>query len=372
IETPMYVHAICRYAQWSNKKTWLRAHWPVVQKGIQWLRTMREQSPVGTSYAGLMPPGFIDGGISTKHSDYGATLWAMVAIEKGIAAARWLGESKDEKDWKVLFDQFMGSFKTAARRDLRRDESGNPYLPVIVGDTALEVPQRGQFAILLPLCFSSIFQSHDSLLDSIIHFNLAMLDATTKEGLISNSGWMKDGLWPWLGGIHGMAHHLAGNNQKAIDLLYAVANHAAPTGVWVEEQQQKKDGNNTSGDASNAEASAIFIHFVRNLLVREKPDTLEFLSGVPDEWIHRGAVIEVNNGLTEFGPVTMKLQISGDGKRGDLRISGIDGHGKKGYPVVVLSALKRAGFTAANGTPLPDRLVGSWKKAMSLSVISTK
>jgi hypothetical protein len=292
---------------------------------------MRNQSPRGTSYAGLMPPGFIDGGISTEHADYGATFWAMVAIEKAIAAARWLNEPNDARDWQILFDQFMHSFRKAGRRDLLRQK----YLPVIMNS------------------------------------NLAMLDGVTKEGLIANSGWMKDGIWPWLGGVHGMVHHLVGNSQKAIDMLYAVANHASPTGVWVEEQQQKKDGTNTSGDASNAEASAIFIHFVRNLLVREKPDLLELLSGIPDEWIHPGALFEVNHDLTEFGPVTLSARISQDRKSGEIRVSAIDGRGKKGRPVVVLTAFKRAGFVSANGTTLPDRLEGVWEKEIRLLLKSS-
>lgn len=366
-ETPAYLHALCRYAQWTGNKAWLRKHWFVVQKGIQWLRAMRDQTPPGTPYAGLMPPGFIDGGISTEHADYGATLWAMVALEKGIAAARWLGEPDDAREWQILFEQFMHSLKNAARRDLRN----NNYLPIIVGDTSHEAPQRGQYAFLLPLCFSSLFQSHDGLMDSIIHSNLAMLDTRVKEGLIANSGWMKDGVWPWLGGVHGMVHHLVGNNQKAVDILYAVANHASPTGVWVEEQQQQKDGTNTSGDASNAEASAIFIHFVRNLLVREKLDTLEFLSGVPDEWIHPGALLEVNNGLTGFGPVNFSARISDDGKSGEIHVSAINGRGTAGRPVVVLAALKRAGFVAADGTPLPERLLGTWRQPIRLSIRSS-
>jgi len=368
IETPMYLHAICRYALWSNSKPWLRQHWSVVQKGIAWLRAMRDKSPTGLSYAGLMPPGFIDGGISTEHADYGATIWAMVAIEKGITAARWLNEPNDARDWQILFDEFMGSFKTSARRDLRKNSAGNLYLPVIVADTTNDAPQRGQYALLLPLCFSSMFQSHDTLMDSIIHANLAMLDAVTKEGLIANSGWMKDGVWPWLGGIHGMAHHLIGNYQKAVDILYAVANHAAPTGVWAEEQQQKKDGVNTSGDGSNAEASAVYIHFIRNLLVREKPDTLEFLSGVPAEWFHKGAILEVNNGLTEFGSANLRVRISQDGKDGEITVSAIDGRGKRGGPVVVLTALKEAGFVSGSGTPLPERIVGSWMEPIRFPI----
>jgi len=367
-ETPTFVHALCRYALWTGNKEWLRAHWPVVTKGIAWIREARASTLRDTtlSYSGLMPPGFVDGGNASVSSDYGVMLWAMIAIEKGIEAARWLGEERQADEWSALFDASMGSFKKAARRDLHRDSSGHLYLPIIVGDTTFHAPQRAQCIFLLAVSYGTFFLRHDALVDSVVRLNLAMLDDKTQEGLIVSSGWLDNGVWPWQDNLLGIAHHQVGNTRKAIDILYAVANHASPAGTWVEEQHVKTAGIATSGDVSNAQASAMFIRFVRDLLVHERAEDLELLHGMPDEWIRPGAEIVVNNGLTEFGPVTLSLRIAPDGRTGEIRVSPIDGRGKKGRPVLVLSAVKRAGFTADDGTALPERFEGVWNTDLRL------
>jgi hypothetical protein len=239
-------------------------------------------------------------------------------------------------------------------------------LPISVGDTATHSPQKGQYAFLLPLRYAKFFHQHDALLDSIVSGNLAMLDATTKEGLITSSGWLNNGVWPWLGGIHGLAHELYGNHTRAHDLLYAYANHAAPVGTWVEEQHIRDTGTATAGDVSNAEASAVFIHLVRVLLVRERLDDLELLAGVPEEWLVPNAKIELNEIWTDFGPVTMRLSMSSDGKLVSLFIAPIDGRDHQGKPLVFLHALQRLGFVKANGEALPNVLIGEWKKPISM------
>ncbi len=333
------------------------------------MRGRREQTLADPAapYYGLMPPGFVDGGISTPRADYGSLWWAMIAVEKGIEAASWLGQYEVAEQWQKLFDEFMFSFRQAARRDLQKDRYGNTFLPISVADTATSLPQKGQYAFLLPLRYGEFFYQQEALLDSIVRGNLAMLDATTKQGRIVSSGWLHNGVWPWLGGIHGMAHLLFGNTNLAHDRLYAYANHAAPTGPWVEEQQTKDIGIATAGDVSNAEASAVFIHLVRLLLVRERLDNLELPSGVPPEWFIPNAKIELNEIWTDFGPVTLRLTISPDGKSASLLVAPIHGRGSKGKPVISLRQMQKLNFVSENGEPLPEVMNGVWSKPMKVN-----
>jgi hypothetical protein len=67
-------------------------------------------------------------------------------------------------------------------------------------------------------------------------------------------------------------------------------------------------------------ASAEFIRLVRHLLVFERGETLELLSGLPENWIYPGAVAELEKTPTRFGPVSLKLEI-GAARGFDLRIS---------------------------------------------------
>jgi hypothetical protein len=368
IETPVFIYTLCWFAQSTGNKIWLQKNWPLVTRGMEWIRQRREQTldDPAAKYYGMMPPGFVDGGISTPTADYGSLWWAMIALEKSIEAARWLGHNDLAESWQKLFTDFMSSFRPAARRDLRQDRHGNVFLPISVGDTATHSPQKGQYAFLLPLRYAKFFHQHDALLDSIVSGNLAMLDATTQEGLITGSGWLNNGVWPWLGGIHGLAHELYGHHTRAHDLLYAYANHAAPVGTWVEEQHTRDIGTATAGDVSNAEASAVFIHLVRALLIRERLDDLELLAGVPPEWLVSNAKIALNEILTDFGPVTLRLTITADGKSATLVVAPIDGRDSAGKPVVVLQALKKLGFVSASGEVLPDKIVGAWKKPMKI------
>ena len=135
IETPTFIHAVYTYAQWTNNSDWLHSHWGIVTGGIRWIEDSRAKTLVDSTvpYFGLMPPGFVDGGIAVKKADYGATFWAMIAIEKGITAANWLGDHAAARRWKKLFEEFMASFKKAARRDLRTDSTGHVFLPISVG-----------------------------------------------------------------------------------------------------------------------------------------------------------------------------------------------------------------------------------------------
>jgi hypothetical protein len=139
----------------------------------------------------------------------------------------------------------------------------------------------------------------------------------------------------------------------------------------VEEQQPRAVGSRTAGDVSDAEASAVFIHAVRNLLVCERNDDLDLLSGIPAEWLDPGARIELHGVLTEFGPVSLKLSISPDGSNGTILLSAVDGRGWKGQPVLFLNSLKRRGYLNHNGTALPDLLPCRWKTPVKLEFVKS-
>jgi hypothetical protein len=194
------------------------------------------------------------------------------------------------------------------------------------------------------------------LMQAIIYGNLAMLDARTEEGIITGSGWLQDGVWPWLGGIHAMAHHRMGHWTKTWDILQAFADHASPLGTWVEEQQPRARGTRTTGDGSNAEAGAFFVQTVRNLLVCERGDTLAFLAGFPQTWLGAGKQTLLRDGGTTMGNVSVKVSVSTDGKIATLVLITPARRMSPGIPVLHCSAFRNAGFRNADGTPLPQIL----------------
>jgi len=318
-----------------------------------------------------MPPGFLDGGLAEAGADYGSVWWAMIGLEKAIASARWLGKDSLVSEWQTAYDALFDAFRAAARRDLRRDTTGVPYLPIIIADTSTAFPQRGQYAFLLPLRFGDFFDRHDSLMDSVITGTLAMLDARMKEGLIVSSGWVDDAVWSWLAGVHSLAHQWFGSPALARQIVYAFANHATPLGTFVEEQLTRDKGTRTSGDASDAESSALFVDMIRTMIARERRGNLELLEGIPDSWIRPGARLEINNGGSLFGPVTVRLQISNDGTSATLTVDPVNGRGSPGKVTISMDALKRGGFNFGDGKELLSRMTLDWGEPLSLSLVHT-
>jgi hypothetical protein len=286
----------------------------------------------------------------------------MVALDEGARAARQMGDRDHAALWGSTFDGFETSFTSAARRDILKDSLGHSFLPVGVADTTTLTPQRGQLSIFAPARFAAFIDSPGTLADSLARLNLAMMDGYRCQGIYQGSGWMVDGVWPWLGGYLGLVHQRIGDPVRAGELLYAYADHASPTGVWVEEQQPRARGTGTSGDVSDAEASAVFIHLVRYLLATERTDGLELLGGMPPSWLRPGAEVSLRKTLTEFGWLTLGLRVEHD--RAVLTVEPIDGHGCTGGPYLSTRGLRRGGFTSADGSSLPERLSWNWREGV--------
>ena len=369
IETPALLFAINRYARSTGDQGWLLHHWSVMCNGVEWIQSTRESTlrTPGVAYAGLMPPGFVDGGISIPMADYGSVWWSLIGLESAVDAAGRVGDTAHARQWKALYEEMLGSLGTAARRDMQTGPTGERFLPVAVGGPADSTPQRGQYTFLLPLPHAEVFERGDPLMREIISGNLALLDAHTAEGLVVNAGWLNQGVWPWFGAFHAMGHAFYGSRAKAAELLYAVANHAAPSGTWVEEQQQRDAGTGVSGDASNAEAAAAFVTAVRTMIARERGRDLELLPCVPAPWFAHGARMELRESYGPFGPFSLSFTIDSSGAAAHLRVSAIDGRGSSGSAVVILDQLRDAGFSATDGSRLPDRICFAWGTPIALS-----
>jgi len=371
IETPLFLTMMFRYARAAGNQAWLERHWAVVQKGIRWIESERMKTfdEPGAPYAGLLPPGFVDGGISLRTADYGSVWWAMITLEHGIQAARDLGRDTEGVGWSELLAKFDRSFRVAAGRDMRVDSLGHRFLPVAVAETTpTGPPQRGQYAFLLPLPYGRFFSAQDTLMKAILRGNLAMLDAHRSEGLIVGSGWMSDGVWAWLGAIHSTAHLLSGDGPAGWTILKAVADHASPLGTWMEEQQLRAGGSRTSGDGSNAEASAFFIQALTSLLVLERPDSLVLCAGVPGEWLQPGSRTTVEDLLTGHGPVSLKLELSSDGNDLSLLVRAGQTYALNGGMRIDLTAFTRAGFRDARRRILPPAVQLPWGSTYEVSL----
>lgn len=364
-ETALFVWTLSRYARLTGDDDWLRARWDHVVRGLGWVAEMREQTLADPAapYYGLMPPGFADGGLGGVTAEYSSVYWALIALENALEDAERLGETEHVAEWRALYADLLASWRGAAARDMRRDEHGNPYLPVQIGGPAGDPPApQAQWMLTEAATFGDFLAPRDTLVDG----TFAMLEAAEVQGIPLGVGWMEDGIWAYYGGFYGMLHLLRGDREKAVDVLYAFANHATPHGTWAEEQMPKHVSAHTAGDYPHAWASAFFIRLVRHMIASERGDDLVLLGGVPAEWLTPGSHLSLSDGLTDYGTLRLGVAV---GPRG--RTAHVSAYLRDADDVTLrvdMRAFRELGYVAEDGSALPDELVFPAGRTVSITV----
>ncbi|MHB8520283.1 MAG: glucosidase family protein, partial [Limisphaerales bacterium] len=318
-ETGIALWAITRHARLTGDQAWLREAWPNVERGFAFIHTMRALASKDRNApnCGLIPDGFSDGGLAGKVPEYTNIYWTLAGMRAAIAAARWLDRTAEANDWQREYDDFYQTFRRAAERDARTDAQGNRYVPIRMQDNAGIPPQKAQWGFLHAVFPGKVFDAADPLVVG----NMAMLRAVEKQGLVLDTGWLKDGIWNYFASFYGHAWLWLGDGDKAVRTLYAFGNHASPLLVWREEQKPVGQGTEVVGDMPHNWASAEFIRLVRHLLVLERGNELHLLEGLPSKWVKPGAVIRLTKVATEFGPITLNLRVSTDGTTARLKLN---------------------------------------------------
>jgi len=305
-----------RHAQLTQDKAWLESMWPDLERIAEYIkqlraRTYKNDSPLDD---GLNPPGFPDGGIGGNHYEYTNSYWNLVGLRAFVRAAEWLGKSEQAAVWQREHDNFMAAFRRAAARDMRSDEHGNRYLPARMDGK--DLPQRGQWAFCHAVYPGQIFAADDTLVAG----NMAMLEATEREGMVYGTGWDKTGIWNYFASFYGHAWLWQGRGRKAAQSLYAFANHAAPMLVWREEQSLKGAKYRKVGDMPHNWASAEFIRLTVHLLAVDRDNELHLFEGLPREWVGAGMVTKLNGIATPFGKLYLTLKVDNSGKTARLTV----------------------------------------------------
>ena len=309
-----------RHAQLTQDKVWLTSIWPRLEKIVAYIQTLRNRSRENPDWLcqGLVPPGIIDGGIHhSDRGDYSNVYWNLVGLKSACDACRWLGKKEEGEAWQKEYADFLQTFRHAAERDTRTDPYGNHYLPTMMGNIGNELPQRAQWAFCHAVYPGQVFAEDDPL----VRGNMAMLEATEREGMVYGTGWDATGIWNYFASFYGHAWLWLGNGRKASQILYAFANHAAPVLAWREEQSLHGKPYSMVGDMPHNWASAEFIRLTVHLLALDRLDELHLLEGMPMQWLGPGMVTELNGVATPFGPLTMNVTVSGSGKSASLEVS---------------------------------------------------
>jgi len=324
-ETGIVLWAVSRHAKLTQDRQWLQSVWPNVERGFAYIQNMRKiaaDDPKAPNYR-LVPAGFSDGGLGERGPEYTNVYWTLAGVRAAVESARWLEKTQQADAWQKEYDDFLATFRKAAGRDIKTDAHGNRCLPIYMVNGLRVPPQKAQWAFLHAVFPGKVFASDDPLVKG----NMAMLRAVEDEGLVQDTGWLKDGIWNYFGSFYAHAWLWLGDAPKAMDTLYAFGNHASPLLVWREEHMPQGKGAGNVGDMPHNWASAEFIRLVRNCLVLERGDELHLLEAMPTEWTGPGVVTRLTDVATEFGPISMEIRITDDGRQADLKINPPPGAG---------------------------------------------
>lgn len=323
-ENGLVMFMLNRHAMLTQDKAWLEANWSVIQGCIRRINYLRSLALLDSTkpYYGLLPNGNIDGGIQ-HGNDYSNTEYCLAGMRWAIQGATWLGKQSEAAEWQRYYDTLYGNFLAKAVKDVRKDEFGNPYLPVMINNEQNQLPQRGQWAFCQSVYPGQIFDE-DPTARRIAKATVDMLAFHKEEGLVLTTGWMDGGLWTYFTSFYAHALQWFGEGEKVPQLLYDFGNHASPTMVWREEQKPVGKGNDEVGDMPHNWASAEFIRTVVHMIQLDHGKDLHLFESMPAQWARPGAVTALKAILTPFGRMDLRFAVSQDGKTAGLHLAFLD------------------------------------------------
>jgi hypothetical protein len=267
-------------------------------KGVRW--TQRNRSQLKTEafrsrgVYGLLPAGVGDGGAPLGFN-YHHNLWALFGQKLTVEAARELGRTDDLKWMNEEFADYRQSIHDSLRANFIRYPDGSGRNPVSPGDY-----------FTTSLWGSLVGYWPDGQWADTPEFKqtLAWFESRRFDGLPTHIGYADT--WPWMNYDLAQYYLAAGQREKALDMFYAILNHAWPTRAWPEEQHLPSRV--SFGDMPHTWANAGTVMMIRNLLAREQGGALHLASGVPAAWMGHGDKVSLRRAPTAFGELTYHMQ----------------------------------------------------------------
>lgn len=344
-ETANYINQMVMYAEYSGNDAWLLNRWDHLKRGLEYLNDLRNSTLTDSTkvYYGLFPPGFTDGGLAGVNPEYSSVYYTLIALHSAIRTVNRLKLNEpDIERWRRFYVDLRTQFNKAAQRDQRRDSYGNLFLPMRIGESDPNPrPTMAQWGLIEAINLSEFMDDGDALALG----TMKVLTTHTAQGLAVGTGWLADALWPWFSMMQGAAHVHMKQPDHAIQLLYAIANHASPLGTWVEEQQPRVIGPRTGGDQSNATGSALYLTMHRRMIVNERAVSMELFPATPAEWFAAGKTIQLQQHLTRWGVLELESVVQPDGSELRLTWELNLWPGREAPKInLISSSLKQAGF----------------------------
>ena len=320
-ETAIAIATVVRQSELAGNLDRLVDWWPRIDRAVEHMAALHESTfefPADSPARGLMPPAFGDGGIAGRRAEYTTMLWTLAGLKAVIAVAAEAGHPALDR-YRAVYAQLRADFDEHRARHTRLLPDGRTYLPMALDGGRHHVhpdaaavaaedeirPETATWALAHAIYPGEVFEANDQLVQDYLH----LLDLRDDdEHVPATTGWLPyRALWTYYASFAAHAFLWADRPGKAIEYLYGFANHAAPTGVWREEQPLRDAGHATiNGDMPHNWASAEFVRLVRNLLVFERGHDLILLPGLPPSWLAAEHSTRVDT-PTRFGRVRLEV-----------------------------------------------------------------
>lgn len=271
-----------------------------IGRGVQWIERKRRSRWHRRleSMEGLLPPG-----ISAEHLGpfdfyYWDDFWGVAGMRAGAALLRALGEEAGADDADRLADGFWADLQRSL--ELVADRRGDRIIPA--GPRRHVDPAIiGSLAACWPL--------------GLLGAETEAIAATAEEvrnrfciGPAFYQGISHTGLGTYLT-LQLAFVELEAGDPRCLERLAWMLEAATPTWTWPEAVHPQLPGG-CMGDGHHGWAAADFLSFVRNLLVRDRPEGLALLSMPLPEW--KGQPLEVHDAPTHWGTLSYGVRWHGE------------------------------------------------------------
>jgi hypothetical protein len=278
-------------------RQWHRA----LLRGGQWIVNKRLPHEGGAAHAGLLPPGFSAEHLGPNDYYYWDDFWSIA----GLRSAAALLDRLDDMAAAQQFRQEADDLLAAVNRSLeltanRRSRPGIPASPY----RRMDAGAIGSLAGGYPL---QVLSEDD----------LRLLDtaAFLREHCFVDGGFFQDMIHSGINAyltLHVAQVLLRAGDASWFEPVEAVARLASSTGQWPE-AVHPRTGGGCMGDGQHTWAAAEWVMAVRNAFVRDEPDRLVLVSGIPPQWLVPGVETSFGPAPTPWGEVTVRVEPSAEG-----------------------------------------------------------
>ena len=273
-ETGISVATLVRQMELAGDNEHLEELWPTIRNAVTYIESLRAQAdalPADAPNHGLVPAAFGDGGVGGDRGEYTTPVWMLFGLKAALDAADRMGYVEDAARLRADYTTLLANFRAHVVKHQQFLPDGTPYMPPVYDDSGLHhwipgypeeiqrhnqlQPESATWALLQTIWPGEVFGPDDPIVQNLLHLTDLVDD---EEGIPATTGWLPyRAVWNYHASFAAHVWLYAGRPDKAVDYLYAFANHAAPTRVWREEQSLKSSHNGQFiGDMPHNWASA--------------------------------------------------------------------------------------------------------------------